>query len=97
MPEQFGLDQRLGKRCTVHRHQRPAPARTQAVKSLCNKLFSGPALAHDENRPVERRSPTGPLDRIEKGRRLADKLTVAFHFSTLGIFHHVIAINTIAL
>ncbi len=86
MSEQFGLDQRLGKRRAVHHDQRLVPARAQAVEALGDQLLAGPALADDEHRTVERRRAAGPLERVEKGPRLADYLGCALHAKPLANF-----------
>src|SRR6187549_1127830 len=49
------------------------------VQSFGNQFLAGAALADHQNRPVERRRPARPLDRVEKGRGLADQLGIAIH------------------
>ena len=67
MAEQFGLDQRFGKRGAIHRHQRAGPARRQMVQALGDQFLAGAALADDQNGPIERRGAARPLDRVEEG------------------------------
>ncbi len=50
MPEQFGLDQRLGQRRAVHDDQRLVPAGRQAVEALGDQFLAGPALADHQHR-----------------------------------------------
>ncbi len=79
MTEQFRLDQRFGQRGTVHHHQRFTPAVGQVVKSFGDQLFAGSALADNEDGAGKRGSTTGPLDRVENGLGLADKLLSPIH------------------
>ena len=67
MPEQFRLDQGFGQSCTVHRDQRPIPARTQPMQTLGDQLLAGPPLPDHQHRPVERRRAARTLDSVQKG------------------------------
>jgi hypothetical protein len=82
--EQLRLDQSLRQSGAVHHHQRPVPARGKVVEALGDQLLAGAALADDEDRPVERRRPARPLDRVEERGGLADQLGVALHCQDLG-------------
>ena len=79
MAEQLGLDQGLGQRGAVHRHQRAGPARRQMVQALGDQLLAGAALADHQDRPVERRGAARPLDRVEEGQALPDELIGPLH------------------
>ena len=49
VPEELGLEQRLGERGAVHRHERPVAAAARAVDALGDHLLAGAALAGDEH------------------------------------------------
>src|SRR6478672_6326475 len=89
--DKLGVDQVFGQRCAVHDDQRTGPARRQMVKALGNQLLTSPALADNEHRPVERRSPARPLDCIEEGKALADELVCPLHAPTVGGKSHHLA------
>ena len=55
VPEDLALEQRLGNRRAVHRHERERRARTQLVDGLRDELLAGARLAPDENRGGGRR------------------------------------------
>ena len=48
------------------------------VQALRNQLLARAALTDHKNRAVERRRAARPLDRIEKGKALTDKLIGPF-------------------
>ncbi|MNC47295.1 hypothetical protein D3C75_963480 [compost metagenome] len=52
--EQFGLDQLLGNRTTVDRHEGLLGATRQAVQGVGHQLLAGPALAADQYRRIGR-------------------------------------------
>src|SRR5690348_14839782 len=83
MTEQLGLDQVFRKRCAVHNDQRPGPARGQMVQALGDQLLARPALTNHKDGPVERRSTARPLDRVEEGKALPDKLVRPLHVPSL--------------
>jgi hypothetical protein len=57
------------------------------VEALCDKLFSCSAFANYQNGTIQRRSAACAFYRIQKCRRLANKLNVIpIHFQTLAYF-----------
>ena len=81
MPEQFRFDQGFRQGGAVHRHQRPVPARAQAVQALGDQFLTRPPFANHQHRPVQRRGTAGTLYSVEKGGRLSDKLmAITLHF-----------------
>ena len=56
------------------------------MKAFGDQFLAGPPFAYDENRPTHGRRTTCPLDRIEKGTRLADKLIFPLHDQDIGKF-----------
>ena len=50
VPEQLALEQVLGHRRAVDRHEGPVPAPALRVQRLGDELLAGPALARDEHR-----------------------------------------------
>jgi len=61
------------------------------VKPLGDQLLAGAALADDQDRPVKRGGAARPLDRIEKGQALPDKLIGPLHAPILGGKSHLLA------
>ena len=48
------------------------------VKSLGNQLLASAAFPNHKDRAIERRGAARPLDRVEKGKALTDKLIGPF-------------------
>ncbi len=67
--EQLALDQGLGQRRAVERHEREGAARTVLVQGTREQLLAGAGLALDEH---GQRRPRGPLERLQEllGRRV---------------------------
>src|SRR5690606_3451900 len=86
VPEQLGFDQRFGKRGAVHRHQGLLPSIRQAVQAFGDQFLTRPPLPDHQYGAPHGRSPTGPLDRIEEGAGLADKLIFPLHVQLLADF-----------
>jgi hypothetical protein len=53
--EQLALEQRLGDRAAVDRHEGPGGARAEPVDGVGGQLLAGAALAEDQHRRVHRR------------------------------------------
>ena len=65
------------------------------VQTFGDQLLARPPLANDEHRAVERRGAARPLDRVEKGKALADELVCPLHAPTVGgESHHLASIFT---
>ena len=79
MAKQFCLDQGFRHRRAIESDKRSVPAHAEPVKPLCDQLLAGSAFTDYKNRTVQWCRTAGLFDRIEKGARLADKLTFAFH------------------
>jgi len=56
------------------------------MEAFGDQFLAGAALADHEHRAVERRRLARTVDRILKGRRLADELRFAFHSQSLANF-----------
>ena len=54
MPEELGLEQRLGERRAIELDERLLPARGQVVQAGGDQLLARAALADDEHRLAER-------------------------------------------
>ena len=71
--EHLALEQRLGQRGAVDRHQRPARPPAVLVDELGDDLLAGAALAADEHRGVGGGHLAGQLDRLAEERRDPDQ------------------------
>ena len=49
------------------------------MEAFGDEFLAGAAFSDDENRPVERRSTAGALDRVEERQALANELVCALH------------------
>ena len=56
------------------------------VEAFGDQLLAGAALADHQHRPIERRGAAGALDRVEKGRGLADQMSIPFHATNWDYF-----------
>ncbi len=75
--EQLRLDERLGDRAAVHRHERPLRARAVVVDRPREPLLARPALALDEHRRLGRRDAGDRLEDADEARVLADDVVEA--------------------
>ncbi|MNE53726.1 hypothetical protein D3C80_1484690 [compost metagenome] len=72
--EQFGLDQLLGNRTAVDRHEGLFGAARQAVQGVGHQLLAGPALAADQHRRIGRPELAQQLAQLAHARRIAEEL-----------------------
>jgi hypothetical protein len=68
VPEQFALDERVGKGATVHRDKRSTRSTRGLMQRSSEPLFADPTLAGDENRRIEGRDFLGQRQDLTHGR-----------------------------
>ncbi len=61
------------------------------VQAFGDQFLARSALADHKYGTIQRRGATGPLDRIEKGEALPDKLIGPLHSPTVGAGPHLLA------
>src|SRR4029453_8273044 len=72
VPEELGLQQRLGERTAVHAHERTILPRGQLVQRLGDQLLTGPGLAEDEHVGPRGGRALDDLEDLTEGRTLPD-------------------------
>ena len=72
VPEELALEERLGERGAVDRHERPLAAQAVAVDGARDELLARAALARDQDGARARRDAGDGLVDLDHGRRAAD-------------------------
>jgi hypothetical protein len=78
MPEEFALDQILGQRAAVDRHERSFAAQTLFVNRAGDQLLAGAGLTEDEDRRFRRGDAFDQGSHLLHRAGLADELRFAF-------------------
>ena len=74
--EQLALEQLLGERRTVDRHQRAAPGDVAEVDRLGDQLLARARLARHQDRARRRRDPRNPLEDLGHARTATQQVMV---------------------
>ena len=71
--EQFGFEERFGKRRAIHPNERAFPAPRQEMKPGPDELLARATLANEQDRAIQGRGARHPLHEVEEEGRFADQ------------------------